>query len=127
MSLHTIYKSVPVEEVDRILAYCRAHTLQKGGLFEVYPGPDGFMHMVIVNSCSQDDPAGILRPLGAFYCNYHGPGIISIEDEDPDHDGMPTRRRHVQAVKQVIDILLQEGYPGTRIRFNDLPGLKEFF
>jgi hypothetical protein len=52
--------------------------------------------------------------------------VISIEDEDPHFDGAGSRKRHVKAIKQVIDILLQEGFPGTQIQFNDLPALKGF-
>jgi hypothetical protein len=122
--MHVIYKAVSFEDVQRILDYCRRHTVKQGGLFEVYPSPEGEMEMVVVNSCSEDSTENELRPLGAFYCNYSGPGVISIEEEDPYFDGMESNRRHVKAIKQVIDILLQEGYPGTQIRFNDLPALR---
>ena len=50
--------------------------------------------------------------------------MISIE-EDPQYDGEPTRHRYVEAIKQVIDILLEHGYPGTEIKFNDLPALRK--
>jgi hypothetical protein len=50
--------------------------------------------------------------------------VISIEEEDPHFDGVQSRKRHVTAIKQVIDILLKEGYPGTHIRFNELPALR---
>ena len=122
--MHSIYKAVPVEDVERILNYCHQHSVNNGGLFEVYPSPDSSMEMVIVNSCSEDAQENERRPLGAFYCNYSGPGVISIEDEDPHFDGAGSRKRHVKAIKQVIDILLQEGFPGTQIKFNDLPALK---
>ncbi|KMP10277.1 hypothetical protein UR09_06775 [Candidatus Nitromaritima sp. SCGC AAA799-A02] len=113
-----------MEDVLRVVEYCRQHTVKNGGLFEVYPGPDGNLFMVIVNSCSESESIESFRPLGAFYCNYAAPGALSIEDEDPYFDGVESRKRHVKAIKQVIDILLKEGYPGTRIRFNDLPALK---
>jgi hypothetical protein len=122
--MHSIYKAVPFEDVERILQYCHQHNVNNGGLFEVYPSPDSSMEMVIVNSCSEDAQENERRPLGAFYCNYSGPGVISIEDEDPHFDGAGSRKRHVKAIKQVIDILLQEGFPGTQIQFNDLPALK---
>jgi len=103
--LHTVYKALSPEEVERIIAYCQSHTIKNGGLFEVYPGPDGLMKMVVVNSSPEDEPLDKFRPLGAFYCNYLGPGIISLEEEDPHHEGMPSAKRHIEAIKQVIDDL----------------------
>ena len=91
--MHVIYKTVAPGEVDRIIAYCSHHNVKNGGLFEVYPGADGGLVMVIVNSCSESGPQGKLRPLGAFYLNYSGPGVISIEEEDPHFDGAESRKR----------------------------------
>ena len=121
--MFAIYKTASPEDIARIIDYCRNHTIKNGGLFEVYPGPDGNMHMIIVNSCAKDGPMDKFRPLGAFYCNYMSPGVISIEEEDPHYDGVESRKRHVEAVKQVIDILLSNTRPGTTIQFNDLPAL----
>ena len=122
--MHCVYRTAPLEDVLRVVEYCHHHTVKDGGLFEVYPGPDGNLFMIIVNSCSESDSTNSLRPLGAFYCNYSGPGVITIEEEDPHFDGMESRKRHVTAIKQVIDILLKDGYPGTQIKFNDLPALQ---
>ncbi len=122
--MHTIYKEVDLTDVHRILQYCESHSIKNGGLFEVYTQPGFDLHMIIVNSCPEDGPSDMFRPLGAFYLNYLNPGVISIEEEDPHYDGVESRKRHVAAVKQVIDILLKEGYPGTHIKFNDLPPLK---
>ena len=96
----------------------------KSGLFEVYPDSGGSLFMVIVNSCSEFDSKRRPHPLGAFYCNYAGSGVITIEEEDPHFDGVESRRRHVTAIKQVIDVLLAEGFPGVQISFNELPALK---
>ena len=104
--MHTVYKALPIEDVDHIIAYCRKHTVQKGGVFEVYPGPDDLMTMVVVNSCPEEEPLDKFRPLGAFYCNYLGPGIISLEEEEPHHDGMPSAQSHIKAIKQTIDTLI---------------------
>jgi len=123
--MHVVYKTVAPGEVDRIIAYCSRHNVKNGGLFEVYPGADGGLVMVIVNSCSESGPQGKLRPLGAFYLNYSGPGVISIEEEDPHFDGAESRKRHVTAIKQVIDILLKAGFPGNTIAFQDLPALND--
>ncbi len=123
--MHVVYKTVAPGEVDRIIAYCSHHNVKNGGLFEVYPGADGGLVMVIVNSCSESGPQGKLRPLGAFYLNYSGPGVISIEEEDPHFDGAESRKRHVTAIKQVIDILLKAGFPGNTIAFQDLPALND--
>jgi len=122
--MHSIYRTASLEDVIRIVSYCRNHNVKNGGLFEVYPDPDENLFMVIVNSCSESDSKQQLRPLGAFYCNYAGPGIITIEEEDPHFDGAESRKRHVTAIKQVIDILLKKGFPGTYISFNDMPALK---
>lgn len=122
--MHAVCKAVSFEDVQRVIEYCQRHTVSNGGLFEVYPGPDPAMAMIIVNSCSREGPVDSLRPLGAFYCNFVAPGVISIEEEDPHLDGADSRKQYVKAIKQVIDIILEKGYPGTRISFNDLPALK---
>lgn len=123
--MHAVYKAVPLEDVQRVIDYCRDHTIKNGGFFEVYPGPKENMAMMIVNACSGEEYLKPLRPIGAFYCNFAGPGLISIEEEDPHFDGAQSRSRHVQAIKQVIDILLKEGYPGNKISFHDLPALTD--
>ena len=122
--MHSVYRTALLEDVIRIVDYCRNHTVKNGGIFGVYPDPDENLFMIIVNSGSESDSKHQLRPLGAFYCNYAGLGVITIEEEDPHFDGAKSRKRHVAAVKQVIDILLKKGYPGTHISFNDLPALK---
>ena len=122
--MHTVYRTAPLVDVIRIVDYCRHHTVKIGGLFEVYPDPDENLFMIIVNSCSESDSKYPLRPLGAFYCNYAGPGVITIEEEDPHFDGSESRKRHIAAIKQVIDILLKKGFPGVHISFNDMPFLK---
>jgi hypothetical protein len=122
--MHAVYKAVPVEDIQRILEYCRNHMKNNGGLFEVYPEQES-REMVIVNACSGENEYKEFYPLGAFYCNFVAPGVISIEEEDPHFDGAKSRKRHVEAVKQVIDILLEQGYPGTEISFRDLPALKD--
>jgi hypothetical protein len=122
--MHSVYRTASLEDVFRIVDFCNSHTVKKGGLFEVYPDPGGNLFMIIVNSCSELDLKRRLNPLGAFYCNYAGPGVITIEEEDPHFDGVESRKRYVTAIKQVIDILLAEGFPGTKISFNELPALK---
>ena len=122
--MHAVYKAVPIEDIQRIIDYCRNHMKKNGGLFEVYPGPEENMAMMIVSAHSGDDDLKALCPVGAFYCNFVGPGVISIEEEDPYFDGAESRKRHVQAIKQVIDLLLKEGYPGNEISFNELPELR---
>ena len=124
--MHSIYRTASLKDVIRIINYCRNHTVKNGGLFEVYPDPDENLFMIVVNSCSESDSKRPFRPLGAFYCNYAGPGVISIEEEDPHFDGVKSRKRHVTAIKQVIDILLKKGFPGVHISFNDMPSLKSW-
>ena len=122
--MHSVYRTVSPEDVFRIVDFCSHNNVKNGGLFEVYPDSGGSLFMVIVNSCSELDSKHRPHPLGAFYCNYAGPGVITIEEEDPHFDGVESRRRHVTAIKQVIDILLAEGFPGVQISFNELPALK---
>jgi len=122
--MHSVYRTVTVEDVIRIVDFCSSNAVKNGGLFEVYPDSEGNLFMVIVNSCSELDSKRRSLPLGAFYCNYSGPGVITIEEEDPHFDGVESRRRHVVAIKQVIDILLAEGFPDAQISFKELPGLK---
>jgi hypothetical protein len=116
--MHAVYKAVPLKDVQRVIDYCRDNKKQGSDLFEVYPGPEENMAMMIVNAISGESPLNALRPIGAFYCNFVGPGVISIEEEDPHFDGVASRKQHIQAIKQVIDLLLQEGYPGNNISFN---------
>ena len=110
--MHAVYKAVPLEDIQRIVDYCRDHMKNNGGLFEVYPGPEENMSMIIVNANSGEDPLSALRPVGSFYCNFIAPGVISIEEEDPHFDGAESRKWHVQAIKQVIDNLLKD--PATQ-------------
>ncbi len=102
--MHIVYKAIAPENVDSIISYCKDHTVEKGGVFEVYP--DGMVTMVVVNS--EDEPLEKFRPLGAFYCNYLGPGIISIEEEEPGHDGMPSTQSHIKAIKRTLEFLIEK-------------------
>ena len=104
--MHTVYKALSREEVDRIIAYCKERTIPKGGIFEVYPDPDGLKTMIVVNSRPEDEPLEKFRPIGAFYCNYLSLGIISLEEEEPHHDGMPSAQNHIQSIKKTIDTLI---------------------
>ena len=124
--MHSVYRTTSPEDVFRIVDFCSSNNVKNGGLFEVYPASGGSLFMVIVNSCSELDSKHRPHPLGAFYCNYAGLGVITIEEEDPHFDGTESRKRHVTAIKQVIDILLKDGFPGTQISFNDLPALKSW-
>ncbi len=123
--MHAVYKAVPLEDIQRVIDYCRNDQKLNNDLFEVYPGPEENMAMMIVNACSGESSLSALRPVGAFYCNFAGPGVISIEEEDPHFDGATSRKQHVQAIKQVIDLLLKDGFPGNKISFNFLPALKD--
>ena len=104
--MHTVYKTLPPEDVEHIIAYCQDHTIQNDGLYEVYPDPEGLVTTIVVNSHQENEPLEKFRPLGAFYCNYLGPGIISLEEEDPNYDGMPSNKNHIKAIKQTIDTLI---------------------
>ena len=102
--MHTVYKALTPENVESIIAYCQDHTIQNGGLFEVYS--DGLVTTIVVNS--KDEPMEQFHPLGAFYCNFLGPGIISLEEQNSDHDNMSSVQNHIKAIKQTIDSLAQK-------------------
>jgi hypothetical protein len=110
--LHTVYKAVSPEDMNRILAYCKQHAL-----FEIYSGEEGLQKTVIVNSSQENEPLANLKPLGSFYCNYLGEGIISLDQEEPGYDAMSSAQKHVAAIKQVIDILIKKAHPGVQLQF----------
>lgn len=111
--MHTVYKALAPEDVELIIAYCQDHTIPNGGLFEVYPDPDGSVTTVVVNSRQENEPLENFRPVGAFFCNYLGPGIISLEEEDPHYDGMASAKSHIIAIKQTIDTLISSTRRGA--------------
>ena len=106
--MHIVYKALAPENIERIITYCKNHSVQKGGVFEVYPEPSGLMTLVVVNANPDEEPLEKFNPLGTFYCNYLGPGIISIEDQDPHKDVMSSTQNHIQAIKKTIDDLSKE-------------------
>jgi hypothetical protein len=110
--LHTVYKAVSPEDMSRILAYCKQHAL-----FEIYSGEEGLQKTVIVNSSQENEPLENFKPLGSFYCNYLGEGIISLDQEESGDDAMPSAPKHVVAIKQVIDILIKKAQPGFQLQF----------
>ncbi len=102
--MHTVYKALAPEDVESIITYCQDHTIKNGGLFEVYP--DGLVTTIVVNST--DEPMEQFHPLGAFYCNFLGPGIISLEEQNPILDSMSSVQSHTKAIKQTIDSLTKK-------------------
>ena len=115
--LHTVYKAISLEEMERILVYCKQHTLKNKGPFEIYSGAQDLQIMVIVNSGQENEPLEKFKPIGAFYCNYMGEGIISLDQEETNYDAMPSAHKHVQVIKQVVDILIEKAYPGAQLQF----------
>ena len=118
--LHTVYKAISPEEMERVLSYCKENTRKKGGPFEIYPGKINSQIMVVINSHHENEPMEKFKPLGSFYCNYMGEGIISLDEKDADYDSMPSAKEHIKAIKQVIDILIQKAYPGAHLSFPEL-------
>ena len=94
--LHTVYKAISLEEMERILVYCKQHNLKNKGPFEIYSGAEDFQIMVIVNSVQENEPLEKFKPIGAFYCNYMGEGIISLDQEETNYDAVPSAQKHVQ-------------------------------
>ena len=115
--LHTIYKAISPEEMERVVAYCKENTRKKGGPFEIYHGDSDSRVMVIVNSHHENEPMEKFKPLGSFYCNYMGEGIISLDEEEADYDAMPSAKEHIKTIKQVIHILIEKAYPGAQLKF----------
>ena len=115
--LHTVYKAISPEEMERVVAYCKENTRKKGGPFEIYPGENDSQIMVLVNSHHESEPMVKFKPLGAFYCNYIGEGIISFDQAEADYDTTPSVKEHIKAIKQVIDILIEKAYPGAQLKF----------
>jgi hypothetical protein len=99
--------------MNRVLAYCKQHTLKKKGPFEIYSGEKVSQIMVIVNSRQENEPLKHFKPLGTFYCNYLGEGIISLDQKETDYDAVPSAKKHEQLLKQVIDILIEKARPGV--------------
>ena len=120
IKLQTIYKAISPEEMERVLSYCKENTRKKGGPFEIYPGEINSQIMVLVNSNYGEESIEKLKPLGSFYCNYMGEGIISLDEEEPDNDTMPSAKAHIKAIKKVIDILIEKAYPGAHLKFPSL-------
>ena len=119
--LHTVYKAISREEMERVLSYCKENTLKKGGPFEIYPGEINSQIMVLVNSSyEKKEPIKKIKPLGSFYCNYMGEGIISFDQAEADYDTTQSVKEHIKAVKQVIDILIEKAYPGAHLKFPSL-------
>ena len=106
--------------MERVLSYCKENTLKKGGPFEIYPGEINSQIMVLVNSNHEKKSIEKLKPLGSFYCNYMGEGVISLDEKEADYDSMPSAKEHIKAIKQVIDILIEKAYPGVPLKFPSL-------
>ena len=118
--LHTAYKAISREEMERVLSYCKENTRKKGGPFEIYPGEINSQIIVLVNSNHEKKSIEKLKPLGSFYCNYMGEGIISFDQAEADYDTTPSVKEHIKAIKQVIDILIEKAYPGVPLKFPSL-------
>ena len=106
--------------MERIVAFCKENTCKKGGTFEIYPGESDSQIMVVINSHHENEPMEKFKPLGSFYCNYMGEGIISFDEAEADYDVIPSAKEHIKAVKQVIDILIEKAYPGAHLKFPSL-------
>ncbi len=108
--MQTPYKSVTLEIVEDVLALCKQHTVANGGMLEIYDDPGGINRiMVIINGIS-GEKLEKLSPIGAFFCNYTAPGVISI-DENPQHDETEDKKIYREIVKKTIDKLLEGEFP----------------
>lgn len=118
--LHTVYKAISPEEMERVLSYCKENTRKKGGPFEIYPNESNTQIMVIVNSNHEKESIEKFKPIGSFYCNYMGEGILSLDQAEADYDSMPSAKEHIKVIKKVIDILIERAYPGAQLNFPTL-------
>ena len=106
--------------MERVVTFCKENTCRRGGAFEIYPGESDSEKMVVINSHHENEPMEKFKPLGSFYCNYMGEGIISLDEKETDYDSMPSAKEHIKAIKQVIDILIEKAYPGVPLKFPSL-------
>ncbi|QPJ64629.1 MAG: hypothetical protein G3M78_04180 [Candidatus Nitrohelix vancouverensis] len=105
--MHTVYKALSEADVQRIVALCRKYSVKNGGVFEIYSQGQTDAFTVIVNTCKgkQNNPR---VPVGIFYINHVSPGIVSLEDEDPKYDAVEAASGHVQTLKRIIDLLVED-------------------
>ncbi len=110
--MQTPYKTVTLEIVEKVVALCQKHTVSNGGMLEIYDDPGGINRiMVIINGIS-GERLKKLNPIGAFFCNYTAPGVISI-DEKPDHDETEDKKIYREIVKKTVDELLEGKFPDS--------------
>lgn len=107
------------------MEYCRSHSREKADVFEVYRDPEVEGRTLVIVNSETTAEGGKLLPIGAFYCNYLGPGVISLDDENPQYDGMKSRKLHIAAVKRVVDLLLASARPGIRMDFTAVTRLED--
>lgn len=108
--MQTPYKSVTLEIIEKVVTLCKKHTVANGGILEIYDDPGGINRiMVIINGISKEKLEK-LSPIGAFFCNYTAPGVISI-DENPKHDETADKKVYREIVKKTIDELLEGKFP----------------
>ena len=108
--MQTPYKSVTLEIVEKVVALCKKHTIANGGMLEIYDDPGGINRiMIIINGISKEKLEK-LSPIGAFFCNYTAPGVISI-DENPQHDETADKKAYREIVKKTVDELLEGKFP----------------
>ena len=104
------YKTVTVEVVERIVSLCQKYTIANGGILEIYDDPGGINRIMIIINGISGKKLKKLNPIGAFFCNYTAPGVISI-DENPDHDETKDKKIYRSIIKKTIDELLKGGFP----------------
>ena len=118
--MQTPYQKVTCEDVERLVCWCRDHSIPKGGLFEVYDDPGGINRtVVVVNSMTGKEYDRTLQPLGTFYCNFIEPGVISL-DENPEQITTSSQLARIKMIKRVITLLLREAGPGAKIDLTSL-------
>ena len=47
--MHSVYRTAPLEDIIRIVDYCRSYSVKKGGIFEIYPDPREILFMISAN------------------------------------------------------------------------------
>ncbi len=108
--MQTPYKSVTLEIVEEVLAICKKHTVANGGILEIYDDPGGINRIMVIINGTSGEKLEKLSPIGAFFCNYTAPGVISI-DENLQHDATTDKKIYREIVKKTVDKLLEGEFP----------------
>ena len=108
--MQTPYKFITLEKIEKVVALCKKYTVANGGMLEIYDDPGGINRIMVIINGTSGGKIEKLSPIGAFFCNYTAPGVISIV-ENPTHDEAGDKIIYRMIVKKTIDKLLEGAFP----------------